>query len=188
MTSAPVDAVASRFSPLIWEKNGTSYGSAPLPFIGLEPGCTHPYGRLPSLLGLFLKFWSLQMQRKIVQESNQYASEVIDDKAGTTRGGADWIPLCVDEFRAYIAICLLMGLKRLPSKRLYWSKPEPLFRCPLISQWVTCDRFEVITRCLHVANAPTHVLDSSSPTYDKLHKLRWMLDEVRSCFRQRCLL
>jgi hypothetical protein len=34
-----------------------------------------------------------------------------------------------------------------------------------------------------VANAPAHVQDSSSPIYDKLYKLRWMLDEVRSRFR-----
>jgi hypothetical protein len=34
-----------------------------------------------------------------------------------------------------------------------------------------------------VANAPADVQDRSSPTYDKLHKVRWMIDEVRSRFR-----
>jgi hypothetical protein len=75
-----------------------------------------------------------------------------------------------------------MGLKRLPSQRLYWSKDKPLFYCPVTSQLLTRDRFELITRCLHVANAPPHVKDHSSPSYDKLHKLRWMLDEVRGRF------
>jgi hypothetical protein len=123
------------------------------------------------------------MQRRIVRETNCYASEVIDDKTGATRGGLDWTPLQLEEFRAFLAICLLMGLKKLPSKRLYWSRDEPLFRCPIISQLMTRDRYELITRCLHIANAPLAETDPSSSTYDKLHKVRWMMDEIRERFK-----
>jgi hypothetical protein len=76
-----------------------------------------------------------------------------------------------------------MELKKLPSKRLYWSHTKPLFRCSLISQWMSRDRYELITRCLHVANALAEVQDPSSPSYDKLHKLQWMIDEVCNRFR-----
>jgi hypothetical protein len=31
------------------------YAMPSFEFIGLEPGCIHPYGRLPSLLGFFDK-------------------------------------------------------------------------------------------------------------------------------------
>jgi hypothetical protein len=48
---------------------------------------------------------------------------------------------------------------------------------------MTRDRFEDIGRCLHVANAPLCNEDCDSPTYDKLHKLWWMLDEVRDRFK-----
>jgi hypothetical protein len=34
-----------------------------------------------------------------------------------------------------------------------------------------------------VANAPADVQDPNSNTYDKLHKLRWMIDEVRIQFQ-----
>jgi hypothetical protein len=83
----PQDDLAQRFAPSTWENNGTSYGSQPLECTGPEPGCTYPYGCLPSLLGLFDKFWSLKLQRRIVRESNRYTSEVIDEKVGKTRGG-----------------------------------------------------------------------------------------------------
>jgi hypothetical protein len=48
---------------------------------------------------------------------------------------------------------------------------------------MTRDRYEDITRCLHIANAPPTTTDRDSPNYDKLHKLRWMLDELRNSFK-----
>jgi hypothetical protein len=76
-----------------------------------------------------------------------------------------------------------MGLKKLPSKRQYWSRDEPLFCCSIILQLMTCDRYELITRCLHFANAPLEATDPSSPSYDKLHKVRWLVDEIRAHFK-----
>ena len=64
--------------------------------------------------------------------------------------------------------------------RLYWSRDEPLIHCPVISQTMTRDRYEQISQCLHVANAPESERTPSSPTYDKL---QWMLDEVRDRFK-----
>jgi hypothetical protein len=89
----------------------------------------------------------------------------------------------LEEFRASLTICLYMQLKRLPTRRLYWSWEIPLFHCPVISQLMTRDQFELITRCLHVANAPADVRDPLSSSYDKLHKVRGMLDEVRDHFK-----
>jgi hypothetical protein len=147
------ETLEHKFAPGTWEKKSSSYGSPPFEFTGPEPGCTHPYGRLPSIMGLFDKFWSLKLQRRIVRDTNRYASEVPNDGGGQTRGGLEWTPLSVDEFWAYIAISLLMGLKKLLSCRLYWSRDEAVYRCPLTSQYMIWDRYELITRCLHVANA-----------------------------------
>jgi hypothetical protein len=81
------DPLSIHYAPETWKKNIHVYSSPPLPFIGPEPGCTHPYGRLPSLPRLFEKFWSPKLQRRIVRETNRYASEIIDDKTGQTQGG-----------------------------------------------------------------------------------------------------
>ena len=48
---------------------------------------------------------------------------------------------------------------------------------------MTRDRFELITRCLHVASAPLSVTNKDSSTYDKLYKIKWMLDEIRDQFK-----
>jgi hypothetical protein len=74
-------------------------------------------------------------------------------------------------------------VKKLPSTRLYWSRNEALFHCSVISQLMTRERYELITRCLHVVNAPAHVMDRGSTIYDKLHKVRWLVDEVRDHFK-----
>jgi hypothetical protein len=177
------DPLLSRFGPSTWHKDTTTYANPPIPFIGPEPGCIHPYGRLPSLPGLFDKLWLPKLQRRIVRETNRYASKIVDVKAGRTRGGLEWSPLGMEEFPAYLSICLLMGLKKLPCTRLYWARYEPLFHCPVISQTLTRDWYEQITRCLHVANAPESTKDHGSSTYDKLHKLRWIIDKVRDRFK-----
>lgn len=55
---------------------------------------------------------------------------------------------------------------------------NPVIYCQVISKLMTRDRYALITRCLHVANAPPSATDKSSPSYDKMHKIRWMLDKV----------
>jgi hypothetical protein len=182
-TDGTEDPLAVRFAPNTWNKDGHKYANEPLDFTGPEPGCTHPYGRLPSVLGLFEKFWSNILQRCIVRETNRYASEVIESTGGKIRGGLHWTPLGLQEFQAYIAMCLYMGVKKLPSTRLYWSRKETLFHYLVILQRMMWEWFELITRCLHVANAPAHVMDRDSATYDKLHKVCWLVDEVQDRFK-----
>jgi hypothetical protein len=151
-TEAKLAALLERFAPTNWNKDRHTHCDPPLSFTGPEPGCTHPYGRLPSLPGLFDKFWTPKMQRKIVKQSNRYALEMVDDVEGKTRGGLHWKPLTLSEFRAYISICLFMGVKKLPSTRSYWTN-NSLLHCPIISQLMIRNRFEQITRCLHVVHS-----------------------------------
>jgi hypothetical protein len=96
--TAREDPLAIRYAAGTWKKDTHVYKNPPLPFTGPEPGCTHPYGRLPSLIGLLEKFWSPKLQCRIVRETNRYASEVVDDKTGQTRGGLEWTPLVLEEF------------------------------------------------------------------------------------------
>jgi hypothetical protein len=81
------DPLAKRYALETWTKESHVYKNPPIPFSGPKPGFTHPYGCLPLLLGLLEKFWSPKLQRKIVKETNRYASEIIDEKKGQTRGG-----------------------------------------------------------------------------------------------------
>ena len=58
---AKAEALLCQFRPSTWKKDIAQYRDPPLPFTGPEPGYIHPYGRLPSLLGLFDKFWSQKL-------------------------------------------------------------------------------------------------------------------------------
>jgi hypothetical protein len=76
-----------------------------------------------------------------------------------------------------------MEVKKLPFTRFYWSRKETLFHYSVISQIMTREQFELITRYLHIANALAHVMDRNSATYDKLHKVCWLVDEVWDRFK-----
>lgn len=41
------------------------------------------------------------------------------------------------------------------------------------------DRFECITRCFHIKNKKNVVTDCTSVGYNKVGKLRWLIDEIR---------
>lgn len=75
------------FGASIWEVGVSKYRDPPLPFTGPDPGCKHPYKRLPTIAGIFEKFWEPKTLRRIVRETNRYASKVIDKETQETRGG-----------------------------------------------------------------------------------------------------
>jgi hypothetical protein len=67
-----------------------------------------------------------------------------------------------------------MGLKDLPNIRLYWS-PNDFYDCPLIKLCMTRQRFEAITRCIHLVDNNT-LHEPGQPGHDKLGKLRWLVE------------
>ena len=71
--------MVARFVDRMWENGTYQYRNLPLEFAGLELGCTHLYGQLPSILGLFDKFWFGKMLRKIGWKFNRYAPEVVNE-------------------------------------------------------------------------------------------------------------
>jgi hypothetical protein len=85
-----------------------------------------------------------------VTETNRYATE--DLGGGKTYGGVDWEPLTVPGLKAFIAVLLYMGMKRQPNRKSYWQKEGSVFHCPIISNIMTRERFQSLTRCLHIMN------------------------------------
>lgn len=89
------------------------------------------------------------------------------------------VPITVQESKAYIGITLFMGVKKLPSVRLYWQTSDPLLHYSVISSIMSRDTHESITRCVHCVDNLSLEYDKSSPTYDTLQKIRWVFDEIR---------
>jgi hypothetical protein len=117
-----------------------------------------------------------------VRETNRYANSV--DETGTKRGGARWKELTTSGLKAFLAVILIMGMKRQPNIRTYWYREPSIFHCPTISRAFSRSRFQALTNCLHVTNWETYGIERGMPGYDKLHQVRWLVDELRRLFRR----
>ena len=83
----------------------------------------------------------------IGDETNRYAEQSLQ---GT---GKEW-STNAEEIRAYFGFMIFMGINRLPEIRDYWCNSECLHYSPITDR-ITRDRFEQITRFLHIADDDT---------------------------------
>ena len=95
-------------------------------------------------LGIFSLFFNDNLVGMIVEETNRYAEQCLQetDKQWSTNA---------EEIRAYLGFMILMGINRLPEIRDYWSTDENLRYAPIADR-ISRDRFEEITRYLHFAD------------------------------------
>jgi hypothetical protein len=91
-----------------------------------------------------------------------------------TNGRADWYPIMKDELLCWYGVLVLMGLKDLPNIRLYWS-PNDFYGCQVIKSYMNIQRFEAITRCIHLVDNGT-LPEPGEVGHDKLGKLRWLVE------------
>lgn len=76
---------------------------------------------------------------------------------------------------------ILMGLVHLPSLFDYWSK-DPIFHYQMIASRITRTRFLEISKYLHFADNLT-LAQSGTPGYDKLGKIRSILEQLTNQFQ-----
>lgn len=115
----------------------------------------------------------------IVHETNRYARTILPHpppKIARTKGKCNWKDVDRSEIRGWLGICILMGCKKLPSKRHYWMHGGPFIYCKLTSQVMSLARWEQILRCLHLVDNAKVIRDVKEPRYDRIAKTRWLLD------------
>ncbi|XP_063222023.1 piggyBac transposable element-derived protein 4-like isoform X2 [Bacillus rossius redtenbacheri] len=120
---------------------------------------------------IFFLFFNLQIAQLIVEQTTLYASQ---------KGQV--LNISVAELNAFIGISIIMGFNKLPSLRLYWSS-NPNFTNDRISKIMTLKRFLFILRMLHL-NDNTKMPERSSLNFDKLFKVRPILNHFNAVFRQ----
>jgi hypothetical protein len=70
-------------------------------------------------IGWFLRFWDDRIQRKVVYESNAYASYV-DPVTEKRKGGTIPVaPITLREYWQWYGIAILVGIQKQPSIRNY---------------------------------------------------------------------
>jgi hypothetical protein len=78
-----------------WSTKYFTYDPKPKDFTG-RMDTTQFFANVPSILTLFGLFWPFSLLCKIVMETNQYATHVLD-AMGNSRGGPKWVNMSVAE-------------------------------------------------------------------------------------------
>ena len=158
-----------------WSKNHFTYDPQPMEFHAVALSSIF-WRAFPTMLQLFGMFWTHNILRDIVRETNRYAIEVDGD--GNCMGGEEWQEFTEKKTRAFMAIWLYIRMKRQPNILSYWHKRGFVFHCPTVSGIMTRRRLMLLTRCLHITNPITYVRDKNLPGYDKLGQVRWLIDSI----------
>ena len=117
----------------------------------------------------FCQIWGCDTFKFIAEQTNLYA---------TQKGTSPWENVSEDEMKAFFGIQVSMGLVRLPSLHDYWST-NPLIGTPGIVKGMSRKRFRSILSHLHL-NDNSRMPQPGSPEFDKLYKVRPLLDRIRA--------
>ncbi|XP_051170109.1 piggyBac transposable element-derived protein 4-like [Leptopilina boulardi] len=118
----------------------------------------------------FNLFFYENILKAIVQQSNLHRSQ----KQGIGKYDYD---LTFTELQAWIGMIILMGIHRLPRIENYWST-DPALRVDFIAKIMPRDTFRKITEILHINDNNNNNLPKTQPNYDKLFKLRPLIDHL----------
>ena len=153
--------------------------SSDLQPITLQKYTEHPGPRaaLPSSpLGVFSLFFTSSLLQWIVLQTNQYALECMGGEKY-----AQWMQVTVSELQAYMGFMILMGIVHLPSLYDYWKK-DAIFHYSPVASRISRDGFFELHRYLYFTDNSTLSLPAN-PGYDKLGKIKPILERVRKVFR-----
>ncbi len=143
------------------------------PFSGTA-GPTVPIPESP--LDIWRLLYTSDLIDTIVEESNRYAAEVMGPEKL-----AKWRPITVRDHEAFLGFTILMGLVSHPSVPDYWKK-DSKYHYPPIADKISRDRFREISRYLHYVDNSTLSSRHGTSEYDKLGKVRPLLDHLQRTF------
>ncbi len=112
---------------------------------------------------------------QIVQQSNLYAHQVMEPGKFE-----QWKNISSIESEAYLGFSILIWINSLPSLDDYWSTDPALNYSPIADK-ISRDRFQEISRYLHFQDN-SKLLQRGSPGYDRLGKVRPIVDHMEKCF------
>lgn len=121
---------------------------------------------------LLLYLFSEELIEKIVWETNLYATQKHIPNM--------YKPTTIEEIKCFMGINILMGIKKLPSYKDYWSSRADL-RDDFISSCMSRNRFSWLLGHIHL-NDNSKEPAKGQPNYDKLYKLRPMLEKLSETY------
>lgn len=125
----------------------------------------------PSPIDIYRNLFPDYLIDRIVFETNLYA----------TQKGKPYVPTTDNEIRTFIGISILMGIKKLPYYRDYWSSSQDL-NDAYISRLMPVNRFGWLLNNIHL-NDNVLQPNRSDVNYDKLYKVRPLIDIISETFK-----
>ena len=166
----------ARYADGYWNSMETTLEGERDNFVGPCPGPTRRQSRREVGVDEFFEtFWHDVDIDHICRMTNMYAIQESEKYPGVLNGRGKWVELTAIELRAWLRMCIFMGLKKLPRVRSYWSKHK-FFGCQILKRIMTRPRFEQILACIHLVDNTSLVKDKTHPSYDKIGKCRWLID------------
>ena len=133
-------------------------------------------------LDYFKLFISDTVLEKICTNTNKYVHFCVNQKRILRPNFTEkyWEDTFLDEMKAFIGLAVLFGIHNQPRYKNYWSQ-NPLLGNKEIQKIFTLRRYQKLSEYLHVSDR-----ESEHPRghqgYDKLSKIRWLLDHVNDAF------
>ena len=120
----------------------------------------------------FNLIFGYEMVDLIVRETNRYARQKLANNARLEK----WKDTTREEVKAYLGICLVMGINNLPRLAMYWSS-DPFIGNTGIQNVMTKNRFEELSQYLHFSNSATEPRRGEE-NFDRLYKVRPLLTGI----------
>ena len=114
-----------------------------------------------------------EMFEHISEQTNLYAAQ----SKIVCRRNNKWTPTNKNEIKRLFGLIIWMGMVKLPSLRLYWSK-DKLFCQNFPRTVMSRDRFEILMTMLHFAD--NEAVDASN----RLAKIQFVIDELNKNFQK----
>ena len=110
----------------------------------------------------------------IVEQTNLYVRQ-------KSAASYKWEDLTVPELKAFLGVWIYMGIIRKPAVRDYWAQGLIEGEFPIVTETFPQNRFLVILWNLHF-NDNASAEPQGSPGYDKLHKIRPIINRLQQKF------
>ena len=116
--------------------------------------------------------------------TRRYAEQYIEASAANLRPKSivpDWKPTNRNEIKAFLGLCILMGIVLKPRVSMFWST-DSFYHTPIFGQVMSRKRLQLLQRCLHFQNNQDPQYNPNDPDRDRLFKIRTLMVMVRQKF------
>ena len=119
----------------------------------------------------------------IWRKTNRYSHQYIEANRTNLRPQSiihEWQPTNANEIKAFLGLCIIMGIIYKPRIWMYWST-DSVYNTPIFSQVMTRKRCQLLMKFLHFQNNAQY--NPNDPQRDRLFKIRTIMDLLKNRFK-----